>query len=665
MNAHLRQGAALRWRPGRPRVRFACSALTLLLALGGATASARADTYTVDPGTADAADASPGAGGCDDGSGSCPLRAAVMEANAHPGADRISIPAGAVTLTIPGTPGDDDETASGDLDLAEEVEISGAGAGATTVEQTAADRVFYVDQAVGPVTLAKLTIGGGEVTDESGGGILADGVSNLILRQVAVSGNRASSATASLWGGGLAAAFSSTVVIEDSTFSANTVEKTGEAGSPNGGAIAFGGMALTVRRSVIGPGNQVLDEANGALGAGGGIFTLGAENLIEETTIAGNEAPRGGGIFRSTGPEPLILRRSTVSGNSAVASSGGGIVAFGSLDMVGSTLSGNESAADGGAIRVSGGTVAIRGSTLAGNVAAGPADGISRTVGTVSVEASILANGDNCGLFSTVKSLGGNVEADGDPSCGLGAADQAGVDPQLGPLADNGGLTATRAIAPTSPARDFVTAGCPAPAPGDTDQRGLARPDAGACDAGAFEYRDLDDDGVEEGSDNCPALANPDQGDADADGAGDACEPAAPPPGPGDEGPPPLSPSLLAVSASPGAVPTPAGTAFAARRARVKNGRALLRLRCRGGGHCHGLVRLVHRRRARRGQRIRVGRAAFAIPAGEARLLRVKLSRRGRALLRRAGRRGLRLRLSGRGVGRRVVVLIPGGRRGA
>ncbi len=36
---------------------------------------------------------------------------------------------------------------------------------------------------------------------------------------------------------------------------------------------------------------------------------------------------------------------------------------------------------------------------------------------------------------------------------------------------------------------------------------------------------DLDDDGVADSSDNCPAVANPGQEDADGDGVGDACEP--------------------------------------------------------------------------------------------------------------------------------------------
>ena len=56
-------------------------------------------TFTVDS-TADAVDANPGDGVCDDGLGNGTLRAAIMEANALAGADTIDIPAGIYTLTL-------------------------------------------------------------------------------------------------------------------------------------------------------------------------------------------------------------------------------------------------------------------------------------------------------------------------------------------------------------------------------------------------------------------------------------------------------------------------------------------------------------------------------------------------------------------------------------
>jgi hypothetical protein len=61
------------------------------------------------------------------------------------------------------------------------------------------------------------------------------------------------------------------------------------------------------------------------------------------------------------------------------------------------------------------------------------------------------------------------------------AGDLTGVDPQLGPLQDNGGPTPTHALAPTSPVLGFVTVArlC------KPDQRGVKR--KRPCDSGAFE----------------------------------------------------------------------------------------------------------------------------------------------------------------------------------
>jgi hypothetical protein len=54
--------------------------------------------------------------------------------------------------------------------------------------------------------------------------------------------------------------------------------------------------------------------------------------------------------------------------------------------------------------------------------------------------------------------------------------------PELVPLAYNGGPTPTHALLPTSPAIDTAQGTCP-----PTDQRGEARPSGVACDIGAFE----------------------------------------------------------------------------------------------------------------------------------------------------------------------------------
>ena len=65
------------------------------------------------------------------------------------------------------------------------------------------------------------------------------------------------------------------------------------------------------------------------------------------------------------------------------------------------------------------------------------------------------------------------------------ATDKIGVQPLLGPLADNGGPTQTHALLAGSPAID---AGDDTAAPA-TDQRGVARPQGARSDIGSVEQQ--------------------------------------------------------------------------------------------------------------------------------------------------------------------------------
>jgi hypothetical protein len=95
---------------------------------------------------------------------------------------------------------------------------------------------------------------------------------------------------------------------------------------------------------------------------------------------------------------------------------------------------------------------------------------------------------DVCGTFT---SQGYNLIAVTNGSSGFpGTGDRVGssgapLDPKIGPLADNGGPTFTRALLPGSPAIDAGTAIGVLP----TDQRGLLRPQGPGVDIGAFEYQ--------------------------------------------------------------------------------------------------------------------------------------------------------------------------------
>ncbi len=128
----------------------------------------------------------------------------------------------------------------------------------------------------------------------------------------------------------------------------------------------------------------------------------------------------------------------------------------------------------------------IQFSTIANNVTYGILN-----YGTTTIANSILDNntGDNCFDGSGALNSGG-YNIDSGTTCGFSATgDKTSTDPQLQPLADNGGDTKTHALPVNSPAVDAGNnATCPA-----TDQRGTTRPIDGdgngtaTCDIGAFE----------------------------------------------------------------------------------------------------------------------------------------------------------------------------------
>jgi hypothetical protein len=215
-----------------------------------------------------------------------------------------------------------------------------------------------------------------------------------------------------------------------------------------------------------------------------------------------NAPTRGAGIYNDA---TLTLTRSTLSGNSAMnnpggLSSGGGLFnAQLSLQDVATltndTLSGN-SAGDGGGIYDIG-TLALGNVTLNGNSATNGGGLYQRgqaPTQTLSLQNSILASGlsgANCVEESgSLVTEGYNLSSDATctPFFNL-PTDLNNANPDLGPLADNGGPTLTLMPNPPSPAIDaipFGVNGCGTTL--TTDQRGAPRPIHGQCDIGAVEY---------------------------------------------------------------------------------------------------------------------------------------------------------------------------------
>ena len=146
---------------------------------------------------------------------------------------------------------------------------------------------------------------------------------------------------------------------------------------------------------------------------------------------------------------------------------------------------GNGGGGDGGAIWHFGALVQLSFVTVANNSAAHSTGGVDNSFGTVTEADSIIASNTagpgqtlNC-TTSQITDEGNNLVF-GDNSC-----PGTNADPRLGALSlVNGGPTPTMALGPGSAAIDRVPImQCPV----TTDQRGVARPEGAACDAGAYE----------------------------------------------------------------------------------------------------------------------------------------------------------------------------------
>jgi hypothetical protein len=148
-------------------------------------------------------------------------------------------------------------------------------------------------------------------------------------------------------------------------------------------------------------------------------------------------------------------------------------------------------------------------------------------------------------------------------------------------------------------------------------------------------------------------------------------QPAKPPDDNADD-PPAGSASTPPPASDAPPAPLSPGFAFFARIGKVKGNKALIRTHCAGDTRCRGVARLFvqvkrkgagkgrdNRRRARRFRNVLVGKGRFRVAPRKAGVLLVRLTRPGRKLLHRRGRRGLRVRLVGQGLKNRVVTLRP------
>lgn len=369
--------------------------------------------------------------------------------------------------------------------------------------------------------LATVTIAASDNTQSYGGGIWAGFVCKVTLGAGSLVADNAVVAQAGkdgysrASGGGIRLESNSTLAADHATLTGNqAVAKASGTGTAlaSGGAVmaeSFTGtdtVAVSVVDSVVtlnlasakGPGGTTDLGDGGAFAVSSGTLNAKTSLLLLRSSVTGNVVEsswlaRGGGVAAraNTGSArtTVTVVNSTISGNRGLGiASGGGIDA---------------SSFTGGAWT----TVHLHNATVTANEAVGGSGGgISgaRTIGLsqvyINTRNSILfgnlaTNGSDCNTTKAIATSGGyNIVGDA-ASCPMGGAiadDLFAVDPDLGPLADNGGPTPTHDIQ-NSPA---VDAGNPAGCKDamdvvlTVDQRGKPRPDGIVCDIGAVERQD-------------------------------------------------------------------------------------------------------------------------------------------------------------------------------
>ena len=431
--------------------------------------------------------------------GKCTLREAIIAANtdtpvdgcpAGSGDDTIILPAGTYTLSIAGA--EENAAQTGDLDITGNLTLAGAGKESTIIDGGGIDRVLHVDPACAGivVNISGITVRNGAAPDSAdsnevnGGGIFNCGT--LILSDSVITGNKASNVGL---GGG---------IFNKGTLSGRSVAVNANTQAFMGGGIYNAGTLMFTNSTIDGNATAYANSS------GGGIGNEGTASLFD-VTVSNNTARGSGGGITNGGSGYLRLVDSTVSGNTALNDYGGGIANQSVLDVTNSTISGNSARTTGGGVW-NNNLMSMANVTVANNqVSIGPGGGIYLyNPGILDIENTLLANNiaaavkNNCSApTGSLTSYGYNLE-DAD-TCGLTApGDRTNVNPLLGPLQNNGGMTLTHALLAGSPAIDAGNpAGCTAE--GGTrallnDQRSYTRPVDGngdgtaTCDVGAYEY---------------------------------------------------------------------------------------------------------------------------------------------------------------------------------
>jgi CSLREA domain-containing protein len=417
-----------------------------------------AATFTVNR-TFDALDARPGDGICETARGNriCTLRAAIQEANARPGADTVTLPAGTY-LTLPldqnpaGSASGLEET--GYLHITGSLTVLGAGRTKTIVKPAKrfSHRVFNINGLI-TVTIRGVTIrDGGNFFFGFGGGI-HNVDATLTLNQTLLFGHFFANI-----GGGL--------FNERGTVHITKSQVDSSGGDLQAAGIVNRGGTIVVTESTI---IRNSGDEDGA----GGILNIGGTVLVVRSTIADNRAgDDGGGIANELGGL-VIVTSSTLARNISFGTAGAISNREGTVILTNVTIADNESTVGtGGILSVSDDPshrVTLHNSVLARNVS---------------------AFGRDC--LGVITSLGYNVVGSV-AGCTFmrGPFDIIGGDPGLGVFVESS--APGHGHIPLRPGSRAIERGLSATCPAN-DQLGQPRRDGDGssgtqCDRGAVEFQ--------------------------------------------------------------------------------------------------------------------------------------------------------------------------------
>jgi hypothetical protein len=310
------------------------------------------------------------------------------------------------------------------------------------------------------------------------------GALNIVAASATISGS--SFTLNSSHGSGAVSANSTPLTVTDSTFNNNSgwfsggaIDSYGDLTIVNstfaynyagvwGGALSTTG-SLSVTRSTFA--NNYSVQRGGAVNADGG-------GTVTYSTFSGNSGPSEGAAIAAS--EGLDVTGSTFDANRTVSGDGGALSLTGgaAYTVAGSTFVDNMAGGTGGAIVVSDSPLDIQGSTFDSNIAT-TAGHVYATNATVYASASVFTSASpagGCAGGGTFVSQDYNFDADGTCTLGWNGTGDIGLglNPQLGALADNGGLTRTMLPAAGSPLIDAVPFTHTTPT-FQRDQRGVDR----------------------------------------------------------------------------------------------------------------------------------------------------------------------------------------------